>query len=109
MRTPISAALKKVAPLVWMLPLMAASISSAWGFSVNLDPPSAILSIKPGESTTQTVTLTNTGVEEVSVHVYAEDWTYAPDGGKKFSPPGTTERSCANGMTLTPRELTLKP
>ena len=109
MRMQLSPNLKMALITAVLIGIHTAGLSPSFGFSINLDPPSIHVSVRPGESATRVLTLTNTGKDPLILHAYTEDWAYAPDGSKRFQAPGTLPRSCANAIVLTPKELTLKP
>jgi len=79
----------------------------AGAFSLNVDPSSLYLSAGPNESVSGTIILDNKGNQEITVHAYAEDWTFLPDRSKSFRKPGSAKNSCSKWITLYPDNLKL--
>lgn len=68
------------------------------------------LTVQPGETITDEITIHNTSATPFDVRLYWEDFTYEPPytGAKSFSPPGTTERSAASFVQFTPTTAALQ-
>lgn len=69
------------------------------------------LTVNPGETVVDSVTLHNTGSVPADVKVYWQDFTYLPpfEGKKNFSQPGTSEYSMADWISYSPQLVTLPP
>lgn len=69
------------------------------------------LKIKPGETKTDTIKVSNLTDKAVIVRVYTDDFTYIPpfDGTKKTLPAGETAFSCAGWISASPQEFNLPP
>jgi hypothetical protein len=78
---------------------------------VMLEQGRVALKLQPGEKISDSITAINRGQVPLTLRVYLEDFEYEPPyrGSKKFSPPGTTTRSCAPWMTFSPAILNLEP
>jgi hypothetical protein len=92
-----------------ILILVFLSAASAFGFSVNVGPPSVYAVSKAGETTSGNIFVENNSDFPITVNAYTEDWLYAPDGSKNFLPAGSTKLSCSNWITVFPSTLTLEP
>lgn len=76
---------------------------------IRIDNPKVRMTIAPGEYNGGEIKVDNTGREPISVRVYLEDWVYAQqDGGKNFSPKGSTPLSCAPWLTFYPADFELQ-
>ncbi len=81
--------------------------STAFGFALNISPPSFHAGVKPGESNSGTITVYNKSDGDIGILVYTQDWIYNPDGSKTFLAAGTTELSCAKWIRLFPKKFKL--
>lgn len=95
--------------LILALILAATASGASHAFSVNLDPPSLWLNVKPGGSASGTIQLENRGDDVIEVKAYTEDWLYAKDRSKTFKPAGSLPYSCSNWITVYPSDFTLDP
>ena len=82
-----------------------ATYEEAAAFSINVSPPSVRMSVPQGETRSGTITVENKTDKPMDMRAYAEDWTYAPDGGKQFVPAGTTPLSCAKWISIHPQKF----
>jgi len=82
--------------------------STVFGFALNISPPSFHASVKPGGSTSGTVSVYNKSDEDIGILVYTQDWIYNPDGSKTFLAAGTTPLSCAKWIRIFPKKFKLK-
>lgn len=86
---------------------------SAHAVTLRTQSPLVNLTLKPGQTYTGTIDLTNPGEETILVKVYLEDWTYKENGTgeKQFSPLNTDPKvkSAGSWMTYNPVELTVAP
>lgn len=77
---------------------------------MRLKTPKVRVSVPPGGSTSEEIEIENPAGEEMAIRVYVEDWVYSSqDGAKNFSAPGTTETSCSNWITFSPKDFSLPP
>lgn len=69
------------------------------------------LTVTPGETVVDSMTIHNTGNVAADVKVYWQDFIYLPpfNGKKNFSQPGTSEYSMAEWISYSPQLLTLPP
>lgn len=67
--------------------------------------------LAPGDSAARTGALLvrNDGAARAQAVVKVEDWDRAADGTNRFFPAGTQPHSCARGLTVFPRTLSLAP
>ena len=63
---------------------------------------------QPGQSYQGVILLTNQGTKPAEVKVYQTDYTPLP-GGCKYGEPGTSPRSNARWITVTPKQLVIPP
>ncbi len=96
--------MKKTAAVILLL---FALVSAASAFSINVDPPSLWLSVKPGSSTSGKIIVENRGNDDINVKAYAQDWVYAKDRSKEFKKAGTAKYSCSNWIAIYPSDFTL--
>ncbi len=80
-------------------------------YAQELEVSPGILSFatNPGSSQTQQITLRNKGKTEQSFIFNLSDWLTDESGEVKYFAPGTTPRSCANWITVSPALVTLQP
>lgn len=63
----------------------------------------------PGESYTGTIRVRNTGTRAQEVKAYQTDYQFFADGRTVYAPAGSSARSNARWITLSPARLTLAP
>jgi len=78
-------------------------------FSINLDPPSVHLKLRPGDVNSGYLVLENTGKKDSDFRVYVSDWKYLPDGSKEFLEAGSTKYSCASWLKIEKKSFSLLP
>lgn len=97
--------------LVAALGMGFADISHA--VTLRTQTPLIHLTLKPGQTYTGNIDLTNPGEEVIVVKVYLEDWVYKENGTgeKQFSPLDAEPKAKSAGgwMTFNPVELTAAP
>lgn len=76
---------------------------------LEVSPGTLSFSANPGSSQTQQITLRNKGKTEQSFIFNLSDWLTDEAGEVKYFNPGTTPRSCANWITVSPPLVTLQP
>lgn len=91
--------------LIFSLLLISLSVSA----KLAVAPLSLIVELPPGESTTETISLHNTGEEPVQVNLELMDWWRTPSGNLQVEEPGAQERSCADWILFSPTSLSLEP
>ncbi|MCF7876609.1 hypothetical protein K9M06_06085 [Candidatus Bipolaricaulota bacterium] len=72
-------------------------------------PLSLIVELPPGKSTTETISLHNTGEEPAQINLKLMDWGRTPSGSLQIKNPGALERSCADWILYSPTSLSLEP
>lgn len=81
----------------------------AHAFSFNLDKPGITLASRGGKTLDGYVEVRNNSQETMRFVAYLNDWQISPDGSKQFFPAGTTELSCSNWISISPKEFTVEP
>lgn len=76
---------------------------------LEVSPGTLTFTTNPGSSQTQQITLRNKGNTEQSFVFNLNDWLIDQNGEVKYFPPGTTARSCADWITVSPSLVTLQP
>lgn len=76
---------------------------------LEVSPGTLSFAVNPGSSQTQQVTLRNRGNTEQSYIFNLSDWLTDENGEVKYFNPGSTPRSCANWITVSPALVTLQP
>lgn len=76
--------------------------------SLALSPAIIMVRCRPGQSTTQTLTIMNHTPGEVSFQLATED-VVVRDGKRSFSPAGQTANGIAASAVATPASVTVKP
>jgi len=66
-------------------------------------------SVQPGEKFEGTIKLQNTGETSCQVNVYQTDYLFFADGSNNYGEPGSTIRSNAKWISVSPRRLTIPP
>lgn len=84
------------------------SESVSYGFAMNIGPPSIELVLKPRETKTGIVRVSNNGQKNIGVNAYIQDWLYNSDGSKSFFVAGTTPFSCAKWLGVFPKKFQLE-
>lgn len=76
---------------------------------LEVTPGTLSFSTNPGSSQTQQITIRNKGSREQSFIFNLNDWLTDESGEVKYFAPGTTPRSCAEWITVSPALVTLQP
>ena len=76
---------------------------------LEVSPGTLTFATNPGSSQTQQVFLRNKGTTEQSFVFNLSDWLTDESGEVKYFTPGTTPRSCADWITVSPALVTLQP
>jgi hypothetical protein len=76
---------------------------------LEVTPGTLSFATNPGSSQTQQITLRNKGKTEQSFIFNLSDWLTDEAGEVKYFSPGTTPRSCADWITVSPALVTLQP
>jgi len=76
---------------------------------LEVSPGTLIFATNPGSSQTQQISLRNKGNTEQSYIFNLSDWLTDESGDVKYFNPGTTSRSCADWITVSPALVTLQP
>lgn len=76
---------------------------------LEVSPGTLSFNTNPGSSQTQQITLRNKGNTEQSFVFNLNDWLADEEGEIKYFAPGTTARSCADWITVSPSLVTLQP
>ncbi len=76
---------------------------------LEVTPGTLMFSTNPGSSQTQQIYVRNKGNTEQSFVFNLADWLTDEEGEVKYFEPGTTGRSCAEWVTITPSLLSLQP
>ena len=66
-------------------------------------------SVQPGEKFEGTIKLQNTGETACQVSVYQTDYLFYADGSNVYGEPGSTARSNADWLSVSPKRLTVPP
>ncbi|MDD5070560.1 MAG: hypothetical protein PHV17_07495 [Candidatus Omnitrophica bacterium] len=95
----------------YSLILVLALFITGSAYCLRIDNARVHINLDQGKTYAGTVTVENPTTEKVSVRMYLEDFVYvAPfDGEKEFFPPGTTEYSLSDWLSLSPVEFELDP
>jgi P pilus assembly chaperone PapD len=76
---------------------------------LEVSPGTLSFATNPGSSQTQQISLRNKGKTEQSFIFNLNDWLTDENGEVKYFSPGTTARSCADWITVSPALVTLQP
>jgi len=76
---------------------------------LEVSPGTLYFSANPGSSQTQQISLRNKGNMQQSFIFNLNDWLTDESGDVKYFAPGTTPRSCADWITVSPALVTLQP
>jgi len=71
-------------------------------FAINLE-------IRPGETATDSLYITNNGDSPRYVRIEAVDWVPTGPAAREYLPPGTVERSLTGWLTFWPSEVSVNP
>jgi P pilus assembly chaperone PapD len=77
--------------------------------SFKVTPASVEFQLKPGQSASRQITVENTSDKAISFVIRASDLAFDTNGNYQFKPAGTTERSCAKNLTISPNFISLNP
>ena len=92
--------------------LLALGLSAmpAWAqVSIEVSPLRVELKAQPGATTTQAVTITNTGAEPVRVRAELSDWYLSRDGSPQFEAAADTTYSATAWTRIAPPEQIIDP
>jgi P pilus assembly chaperone PapD len=92
-----------VGPLIAALALLTASPAGAQT-SVEVSPLRAELKAAPGGTTTQAITVSNTGTEPVRVRATVSDWHLSRDGAPQFAEAADSKYSASAWTRIAPPE-----
>lgn len=90
------------AVISWFIPELKAQ-------ELEVSPGTMTFATNPGSSQTQQITIRNKGNTEQSFVFNLGDWLTDENGDVKYFGPGTTARSCADWITVSPALVTLQP
>jgi P pilus assembly chaperone PapD len=76
---------------------------------LEVSPGTIFFSANPGSSQTQQILIRNKANKEQSYIFNLNDWLTDEQGEVKYFSPGTTPRSCADWITVSPNLVTLQP
>jgi P pilus assembly chaperone PapD len=76
---------------------------------LEVSPGTLSFATNPGSSQTQQITLRNKGNTEQSFVFNLSDWLTDENGEVRYFNPGSTPRSCADWITVSPALVTLQP
>lgn len=76
---------------------------------IEVTPGTLMFGTNPGSSQTQQVFVRNKGKTEQAFVFNLADWLTDENGEVNYFDPGTTKRSCADWITVTPSLVTLQP
>jgi hypothetical protein len=98
----------------YLLFLLVSAAIGLFGIDINaqeleVTPGTLTFATNPGSSQTQQITLRNKGKTEQSFVFNLSDWLTDEAGEVKYFSPGTTPRSCADWITVSPALVTLQP
>jgi hypothetical protein len=89
--------------------LAVAIFASSKAAAFNITPMLVEIDAKPGVTYSGTLVITGAETRKESVKMYFEDWDKLPDGNDNSFMPGTLDRSCANWITVSPKQIDLPP
>jgi P pilus assembly chaperone PapD len=93
-----------------MVSALAIATTASAQISIEVSPLRVELQAIAGGTSTQGITVTNTGKEPVRVRATLSDWYLSPDGSPQFETPDQTRSLSATGWTrIAPPELVLSP
>ncbi len=71
-------------------------LTTAYAADIGISPPRLELTLEPGETVTETITLLTDAIQEQQIQVLVEDFTLDPKGDLSTLPPGSLEYSASN-------------
>ncbi len=95
--------------LIWAIVILLGSISISNAQELEVTPATLVFNANPGSSQTKQVFVRNKANTEQSFIFNLADWLTDEDGEMKYFAPGTTGRSCADWITVSPALVTLQP
>ena len=81
--------------------------SQVFGQGISMSPTRAFFTGNPGETVTQTITLSNTSDKDYVFNINTKDWKREEDGNKVYSASGTLEHSNSNWISTLESNITL--
>jgi hypothetical protein len=84
-------------------------LSDIKGQELEVSPGTLYFTANPGSSQTRQISVRNRGNAEQSFIFNLGDWLTDESGDAKYFSPGTTPRSCADWITISPSLVTLQP
>jgi hypothetical protein len=99
--------MKKTFLLILFISIIARSALSAQSFKVT--PAKLEFILEAGELKTEEIIVLNSSDREESFVIGTADFSIDETGNTIFRSPGTTDRSCAKWMTVSPAFITLNP
>ncbi len=100
---------RQVTLILFSLILSLLLISLSMNAKLAVAPLSLIVELPPGESTSETISLHNTGKEPAQINLELMDWWRTPSGDLRIKEPGARERSSADWILFSPASLSLDP
>lgn len=99
-----------IRPFLLLFLLLVFVVSKSFGQSIAITPPTLSFALKPGESATQNVRITNGASRPYSFEAYIGEWVRDTLGAHHYYKPGTLDSiSCADWVTFSPSFFELKP
>jgi len=95
--------LTTMAAAMWLIP------ASLQGQELEVTPGKLMFSTNPGSSQTQQVFIKNKGASDQSFIFNLADWLTDENSEIRYFEPGSTARSCAGWVTVTPSVVSLQP
>lgn len=80
---------------------------SSFGQGISMSPTRLFFTGQPGETVTQTVTLSNSSKSDYIFNINLKDWEREEDGNKVYSPSNTLKNSNANWISTLESTLSL--
>jgi len=101
--------MRKTAALTVAASMTLCSLAPA--YAVNIDRTKVIEDLRPGQTVSGVITVSNSALEEKRVRLYMEDFEYVEpyNGDKRILPPHTLDTSVAQMIKFNPFELTMPP
>jgi len=99
----------KLLPIALCYLVLMLFISNINAQELEVSPAKLYFTANPGSSQTQQVQVRNKGNKEQSFIFNLGDWLTDETGQVKYFKPGTTARSCADWITVSPSLITLQP
>lgn len=95
--------------LAVLLCLHAFSLPASAELSIMVSPTIVDLTLNIGDTSTQEISVCNSGSEPTTLHMYAMDFSIDRDNNYTFSDPGHESYSCASWLSIDASELQLGP